>query len=63
MGLSKRFLPGEGTMVPVDEADEDESLNGDSMGRVDGSSSSSSPSLNIGGSRGSLVRSALAKER
>jgi len=51
-------------MVPVEEAEEDESLTGDSRGSFDTSSSSSALSSKIGGaSGGSLVRCDFANER
>lgn len=65
LGRSKRFWLGEGTMVPVDEAEEaeeEESL-GEVGRRLARSSCSSSTSSKVGGSGGSLLMCAFAKDR
>ena len=65
LGRSKRFLLGEGTMVPVeeaDEADEEESL-GEVARKLEMSSCSSSCSSKMMGSGGMRLSCALAKER
>ena len=65
LGLSNKFLLGDGTMVPVDEAEDDESLiAGETKGRSVTPSSSSSRSSKISGAAGgSFDRCALAKCR
>lgn len=70
LGLSNKFLPGEGTIVAVDKAEEDEALTGDSRGSAESSSSSSSSSLSSSlssttgtGSSGDWARRVFAKER
>jgi len=63
LGRSKRFLLGVGTIVPVEDADDDES-SADVDGKRDPFSSSSSLSSNVkGGSGGSFDRWCFAKER
>jgi hypothetical protein len=60
LDIPKSFLPGDGTMVPVEEAEEEESSR-DSLDT--GISSSSSRPSSIGGSSGgSLERCDLAKD-
>jgi hypothetical protein len=67
--LAKRRLLGDGTIVPVDEAEdaEEESSSGRGSGKVLGSFSSSSCSSNVlpgmGGSKGRPDNFALAKAR
>jgi hypothetical protein len=66
LGRSKRFWLGDGTIVPVEEADEaDEEESFGEVGRrlVTSSSSSSSTSLNVNGLGGGFEMCALAKER